>query len=95
MNKITNKLNNIYVLLFIILLIILFFYFINNILNKRLINENFNNMDSNTSNTANEIPKIIIQTWKTINIPDRYKDLVASIKNIIQLMNIYYLQMMI
>lgn len=80
MNKITNKLNNMYVLLFIILLIILFFYLINNILYKSTFNENFNNMDFETLEPTNEIPKIIIQTWKNINIPGRYKDLVASVK---------------
>ena len=79
-NKISNKINNTYVLLFIILLIILFFYFINNLLYRTPIKENFNNMDSNTLNTSNEIPKIIIQTWKTTNIPKRYKDLVASVE---------------
>jgi mannosyltransferase OCH1-like enzyme len=78
MNKISNKINNFYILIFIILIIILFFYFINrNILVNFKIKEKFNNIETERSD---KIPKIIIQTWKDNNVPNRYKKLVASIK---------------
>jgi len=80
MNKISSKINNLYVLLFIILLIIFVFYFINNILCNSSYIENFKSNESNDLIESDKIPKIIIQTWKNINIPDRYKDLVESIK---------------
>jgi mannosyltransferase OCH1-like enzyme len=56
---------------FIVFILIL--YFINNFLKKKnnIINEKFSN---------NTIPKIIIQTWKTKSIPEKYKKDVKSIK---------------
>jgi mannosyltransferase OCH1-like enzyme len=59
---------------FIILIIL---YFIFNIINyqlsikKMITNENFDN---------NTIPKIIIQTWKSNNIPTKYKNDISSLK---------------
>mgnify|MGYP000985786126 FL=1 len=61
-----------YIFLIIIIWIIIF-YFINNILKHNIfIYEKFDN--------KNTIPKIIIQTWKTKVIPDKYKEDVASVK---------------
>ena len=59
------------IIFFIIIVIIL--YIINNFLKKKvkIINENFSN---------NTIPKIIIQTWKTKSIPEKYKEDVKSIR---------------
>ena len=59
-----------YIFLITIIWIIIF-YFINNILNTNTY-EKFDN--------KNTIPKIIIQTWKTKVIPDKYKEDVASVK---------------
>jgi mannosyltransferase OCH1-like enzyme len=62
--------------LIILLILIIIFYFIFflidiNLNNKNIKYENFNN---------NEIPKIIIQTWKNSSIPIKYKKDVSSIK---------------
>jgi len=54
----------------IILLILLFIF-----LFKLLIKENFANTHDN-----NEIPKIIIQTWKTDEVPDKYINDILSLK---------------
>jgi mannosyltransferase OCH1-like enzyme len=45
--------------------------YLNNLLKEKIIYENFSN---------NEIPKIIIQTWKTKSIPQKYKNDIISIK---------------
>jgi mannosyltransferase OCH1-like enzyme len=60
-------------ILFLILVIIfLMFYLLNNLLKEKSITyENFEN---------NTIPKIIIQTWKTKIIPNKYKNDINSIK---------------
>jgi mannosyltransferase OCH1-like enzyme len=59
------------IIIFIIFIFIL--YFINNFLKikKTIINESFSN---------DTIPKIIIQTWKTKSIPNKYKEDVKSIR---------------
>ena len=69
MNNIKN-----FILLFLVFIItILIFYYLNNQLKKKYIKtENFQN---------NTIPKIIIQTWKTKNIPEKYKNDIQSLKN--------------
>ena len=69
MNNIKN-----FILLFLVFIItILIFYYLNNQLKKKNIKfENFQN---------NSIPKIIIQTWKTKNIPEKYKNDIQSVKN--------------
>jgi mannosyltransferase OCH1-like enzyme len=73
---------NIY-LLVIIIFIIIIFYVLNKLLAPR---ENFmsknecSGANSCSSDTTGGIPKIIIQTWKDNNIPDKYKDDIASIK---------------
>ena len=56
----------------IIILIIIIFYCINTSLKfKSITYENFEN---------NTIPKIIIQTWKTNIIPNKYKSDIQSVK---------------
>jgi mannosyltransferase OCH1-like enzyme len=63
---------NLHYLIILIIIIYLIFYLSNYFLSKKIINyENFNN---------DEIPKIIIQTWKTNNIPMKYKNDILSIK---------------
>jgi mannosyltransferase OCH1-like enzyme len=59
-----------YKLVFLVLCILLIFY----LLNKSLINEKefFDNQQ--------KIPKIIIQTWKSKDIPDKYKEDIDSLK---------------
>jgi mannosyltransferase OCH1-like enzyme len=59
-----------YKLVFVVLCILLIFY----LFNKSLMNgmERFD--------TEEKIPKIIIQTWKTKNIPDKYKEDIDSVK---------------
>ena len=61
---------NKYIIILIILCLLIITYLI--ICNTA---ENFTN-----TITENTIPKIIIQTWKTKDIPDRYKSMVDSIK---------------
>ena len=69
-----NNINKYTQILVIIIIIISFFYFINNYLNYNSFEiENFDN---------NNIPKIIIQTWKTKEIPEKYKKDVASLKKL-------------
>jgi len=60
------------IIIFLIIIVIIL-YIINNFLKKKvkIINENFSN---------NTIPKIIIQTWKTKSIPEKYKEDVKSIR---------------
>ena len=57
-------------LVVLVLCILLLFY----LLNKSLMNSNehFDNQD--------KIPKIIIQTWKSKDIPDKYKEDIDSLK---------------
>jgi hypothetical protein len=58
-----------YHLIIIIVIMIIFFYYYN-----------YNLYNREYFNTNNKIPKIIIQTWKDSNIPDRYKKLISSVK---------------
>jgi mannosyltransferase OCH1-like enzyme len=59
-------------LLLILIIVVLIFYYLNHQLKKKSITyENFEN---------NSIPKIIIQTWKTKNIPEKYKEDVESVR---------------
>lgn len=61
------------IIIFILILIIFsIFYFLNQNLKYKIVTyENFQN---------NNIPKIIIQTWKTKNIPEKYKEDYNSIR---------------
>lgn len=71
---------NIY-LFVIIIFIIIIFYVLNKLLAPR---ENFTSTSTCTSTCTdddnNTIPKIIIQTWKDNDIPEKYRDDIASIK---------------
>jgi mannosyltransferase OCH1-like enzyme len=63
-----------WLIIIIVIIIILVFYYINHSLKRKImVNEYFSNQKQN------QIPKIIIQTWKTKAIPDRYKEDVKSI----------------
>lgn len=74
-----KKINQIYILVFIILVIIIIFYIVNyNILDNSNLKEHFHQV--NYSENTSKIPKIIIQTWKDNDIPDKYKNLVASFR---------------
>ena len=68
--------NKTYYLIIIIIIIIivsyLLFYLINNSLKNKIVNYEY--FDNNT------IPKIIIQTWKTHNIPLKYKNDIVTMK---------------
>ena len=55
------------IILYIIILLLLLYYLFNNTYEYYSYNNN--------------IPKIIIQTWKTHDIPDKYKDDIQSIKD--------------
>ena len=62
------------------LLITYNFYYSNDdmtVKSKTVIN---NLVDSNTNDTGHVIPKIIIQTWKTNDVPQRYMPLIDSVK---------------
>jgi len=76
MNKIMkiNKNNNIIYILVLLIFIFFIFYFTHNLLkaDNTVYLENFDN--------NNSIPKIIIQTWKTKMIPEKYKNDVQSCK---------------
>ena len=62
----------IYYIIYIIIFVYFILYFRNYQLSIKNINyENFDN---------NNIPKIIIQTWKTYDIPIKYKNDISSIK---------------
>lgn len=63
--------NNLYIIIIFIIFYLLFFI-INYNINKVFKYENFLN---------EQIPKIIIQTWKDNNIPNKYKNDINSIKN--------------
>jgi len=65
--------NKIYYILILIIFIFLMLHYINYqlSLNKMISYENFDN---------NSIPRIIIQTWKSNNIPFKYKNDIASVK---------------
>jgi len=43
-------------------------------------NNNTANLEIQPTSTENKIPKIIIQTWKTNNVPQRYMSLIESVK---------------
>jgi len=61
-----------YTNIIVFIIVVLILYFINNILKKiNVTSENFSN---------DTIPKIIIQTWKTKLIPEKYKEDIKSIK---------------
>ena len=62
--------NQIYIVLVSIIIIFIIFYLLNNNFYIKS-NEHFSNQT---------IPKIIIQTWKSNDIPDKYKDYIASVK---------------
>jgi len=66
--------NHIFIIIILIILIILIFIYFNKFM-KIEIYENSEHSDNI------QIPKIIIQTWKTNDIPDRYKNLISSIKS--------------
>jgi mannosyltransferase OCH1-like enzyme len=68
-----NNIKNIFILFFLSFFIFLLFLIVNNNIKNRL-----NILIDTFSN--NEIPKIIIQTWKTKSIPDKYKKDVKSIR---------------
>ncbi len=59
-----------------LIIICIFFYVINKFLNKKInFYENFNNNDS-----VDKIPKIIIQTWKDDDIPEKYTEDIQAMK---------------
>ena len=58
-------------IIIIIIIIIIIFYFINLQLKTKTIYEKFEN---------DSIPKIIIQTWKNNDIPDKYKNDIKSVR---------------
>jgi mannosyltransferase OCH1-like enzyme len=62
----------IYYLIIIIIALYIILYFFNNTLKNKIVK--YENFDNNT------IPKIIIQTWKSHNIPFKYKDDIVSMK---------------
>ena len=71
------------------IIVILFFilYNINNNSIYNLVNNNNNNKNNEkiidnqiTPNHTQQIPKIIIQTWKTQKVPQRYIPLIESVK---------------
>jgi len=63
---------NTYIIFLLVIFLIIIFYTFNNILKyKTVVYENFEN---------DKIPKIIIQTWKTKDIPEKYKENVLSVK---------------
>ena len=55
----------------------LFFFILFVILNKQVYRNDF---FLSQSNIQSQIPKILIQTWKTKTIPEKYKEDVASVK---------------
>ena len=69
-----NNIKNHIIFLILVIIIFFIFYLLNYFLKyKVVVYEKFEN---------NNIPKIIIQTWKTKNIPNKYKNDVESIKKL-------------
>ena len=69
---------NLLKLVIIIILLIFFLFFIKSVDRRfKIIEEGF---DGKNKSDDNRIPKIIIQTWKNTDIPEKYKEDVASIK---------------
>ena len=65
----------------IIVIFIFILYFINNKTEFNLVNTD--NNDNNTQeikSNIQQIPKIIIQTWKSNTVPQRYIKLIESVK---------------
>jgi mannosyltransferase OCH1-like enzyme len=66
-----NNIINFYILLIFVITLLVFYYLNNYLKGKSIKNEHFEN---------DTIPKIIIQTWKTKNIPNKYKEDIESVK---------------
>ena len=67
-----------YLLLFLV--IIICFYLLFRYLNDSMKGKNIKMVENFTDNEENKIPKIIIQTWKTKAIPEKYKEDYSSIR---------------
>ena len=64
----------------VIAIILIIIYKIYDLHNTSLIKSVSNNLESTEMTNGPSIPKIIIQTWKTNTVPQRYMTLIDSVK---------------